>query len=298
MGCGALLISFSPIFVKCVVPHAMGPTAVGFYRTGLGGLALAVLARCAGASLRMRRRDMGWAALAGALFAMDLGSWHRSIPLIGSGLATLLANTQVIWVALVGAWVLRESGGWRVVASVAGSLLGVALLSGALSREGLPPLYGVGVLLGLSTGVYYAGFLLVLRRAQMQAEAPSPVVFMSWASLFTAVFLAGGVVAFSESFAVPNVASLGSVLGLALLIQALAWTLLTRAMPDLPATAGALLLLLQPTFATLWGALLFGETLTAFQAGGAALVLLAIYLGSTACRQGRPRGPEDIERIP
>lgn len=282
---GALLISFSPIFVKHIVPDRMGPTSVGFYRTLFGGVALALLAKARGASLRMPRNLVGLAILAGAFFAMDLGSWHRAIPLIGSGLATLMANTQVVWVALVGAFVLHEGGGLNLMWSVALSVLGVALVSGVLGSQTVPDVYLWGVLLGLSTGLYYAGFILTLRRAQSRSNASTAIVFVAWASLCTAAFLAVGTVLFDESFVIPDVNSWLCLLALALVVQAAAWTILTEHMPRIRAALGALLLLLQPTFATLWGAAFFGEQLTALQALGGVLILAAIYLGATARRR-------------
>lgn len=300
---GALLISFSPALVKRIVPETMGPTAVGFYRTLFGGLALIVVARLRGDALRMRPALFGLAAFAGFMFSMDLGSWHRAIPLIGSGLATLLANTQVVWVALAGTFVFKEGGGWKLAASVVLSICGVALVAGVLTPQGMPQADTWGVVLGLSTGVYYAAFLLTLRRGQARPDAPSVFVFMAWTALCTAAFLAVGTVVHAESFVIPDLTSWLCVLGLALVVQAGAWTILTNFMPHIPAALGALLLLLQPTFATLWGALFFGEALTAYEAVGGVLILIAIYLGSSMARRratrasGRPRLPEDAERF-
>ena len=281
---GALLISFSPIFVKEISPSRMGPTAVGFYRTLFGGLALAVLAKSRGASLRMSKGLIGLALLAGAFFAMDLGSWHRAIPLIGAGLATLLANTQVVWVALIGAFVLKEGGGLNLAVSVVLSVVGVALVSGVIGSATMPDVYLWGVLLGISTGLYYAGFILTLRRAQSQPDGPPAIVFMAWASLCTAAFLAVGTFVFDESFMIPDTTSWLCLLALALVVQGAAWTILTKHMSRIRAALGALLLLLQPTFATLWGALFFGERLTLYQLTGGALILIAIYMGSTVRR--------------
>ena len=109
----------------------------------------------------------------------------------------------------------------------------------------------------------------------------------TWASLATAVV--SGVVALvrDEPMRVEGASAWGSVLGLALVVQALAWWLLTRNLSRIPAALGALLLLLQPTFATLGGVAFYGERLTVYEVVGAALILLGIYLGAVARRPRR-----------
>src|SRR3972149_4181289 len=45
--------------------------------------------------------------LLGLFLALDLAVWHRSIELIGAGLATVLANTQIVFVGLI-AWAVHR----------------------------------------------------------------------------------------------------------------------------------------------------------------------------------------------
>src|SRR6185369_432014 len=97
VGLGACTISFAAVVVKLL---AVPPTAVGFYRTGIAALTLAaisVVTQGLGTFAGSRRAVM-FAALSGACFAGDLFVWHQSILLVGAGVATLLANTQVFWV--------------------------------------------------------------------------------------------------------------------------------------------------------------------------------------------------------
>jgi drug/metabolite transporter (DMT)-like permease len=284
---GALLIASAPLLVKNLVPDPLGPFACAFWRTLLGGLALAVLARLRGASLHLDRSVAGLAVLAGLLFALDLGTWHEAIrvmPRAGAGLATVLANTQVVWVALVGVFVLKEPRSPRLAVGVALALVGVSLVAGAWTPAGELEVGSVGLLLGLLTGVWYASFLLTLRRALRRPAAPTALVFMAWASLATAFF--AGLIALlrDEPMHFEGARAWASVLGLALVVQAAAWWILTRNLARVPAALGALLLLLQPTFATLGGVAFHGEALTVYEVLGAALILAGIYLGATARR--------------
>ncbi len=55
------------------------------------------------------RREHAWAALAGLFSAGDLLPWHYAIADVDAGIATVLANPQVVFVSL-GAWALLGSG--------------------------------------------------------------------------------------------------------------------------------------------------------------------------------------------
>jgi drug/metabolite transporter (DMT)-like permease len=96
----------------------------------------------------------------------------------------------------------------------------------------------------------------------------------------SAVALAALTVASGESFDVPTAGAWASVIALALVVQAFGWIVLAKHVPRVPSSVAALLLLLQPTLATVWGALAFGETLGVWEAAGAVAVLAGIYLGA------------------
>ena len=68
---------------------------------------------------------------------------------------------------------------------------------------------------------------------------------------------------------------------LALVVHAIVWWAITASLPHASGAAGALMLVLQPVLATLWGVLLFSETLQPLQIAGATITLAAIHHGST-----------------
>jgi drug/metabolite transporter (DMT)-like permease len=278
---GALCISFSPVLVVAIDPAALGPTAIGLHRVTLGALVLVVTAR-----VRKERFGGGRVALvagvaAALAFAGDLFTWHRSILGVGAGMSTILANTQVVWVSLWGVFVLREVAGGRVWTAVLLATAGVVLMSGVLAPRGMPRADPGGFALGIGTGLFYAAYILLLRRARTAPRCPGPAALMAWVSAWCAVFLLLTALLEGAYVGVPDTRSFLCVLGLAVVVQGLGWVVVSSALPHVPAAVGALLLLLQPTLATLWGALLFRERLQPLELGGAALVLLGIYLGTS-----------------
>lgn len=282
VGAGAALISFSPVFVA--VAHA-GPTAVAFYRLFVGGVILAALAALGRHALPSRRTAI-LAGACGLLLAADLVTWHHAIRTIGPGMATMLSNFQVLFVAAFGIAVLRERPSWRFGLGVALALAGLVLVFGA-DWGGAGPAYHWGVFLALVTAVLYAAFLLVLRGAQRQARAPSPVSTLLVLSLVGAAALAVAVPLSAESFAIPDAGTAAALVGYGLVSQVLGWLLITNGLPHVPASRAGLLLLLQPFLAVVWDATFFGRATTGRDVLGVLTALAAIYLGSVS--RGAPR---------
>jgi len=272
---GALAISFSAVFMKLV---AVGPTAAGFYRMLFGGVLLAAMLVWRGERLRLGRATP-WVLAAAAAFALDLVFWHRSILAIGTGLATLLANFQVFLVALASVLWLDERGGARLALAAALALLGLALIVG-IDLTALDAGRQVGIALGIATAFCYAAYILTLRNAR-GAGGTSATGLITAISLATAALLALAVPLAGESFAIPTVRDLGLLALYGLVGQVLGWVLISRAVDRLPVSRVALVLLLQPVFAYAWDVAFFGRSFSTTEVAGAALALLAIYLGAT-----------------
>jgi len=90
-----------------------------------------------------------------------------------------------------------------------------------------------------------------------------------------------------ESFAIPDLGSLGALLGLAFFGQVLGWILLVRAMPRLPASLVGLLLLLQPGLSFVFDVIVFARPTRGMDWLGVGLSLLGIFIGSW--RSASPR---------
>src|SRR5438067_3900561 len=154
---GAVAIAFSSILVRL---SDASPSTAAIFRCAY---ALPVLGLIAWLEDR-RHGPRSWqqrriAIAAGVFFAVDLLLWHHSIGDIGAGLATVLANVQVVLVPLVAwAW-LSERPGRQVLAALPLALLGVVLISGVLEHGAFGRDPTRGTLYALGAGVAYVGFL-------------------------------------------------------------------------------------------------------------------------------------------
>lgn len=278
---GVVMISLSAVFVKLVT---VPPTTAAFYRMFFGGLALLLLVLW-----RRERLWFGWPAVAGLaiaalFFALDLAFWHRSILYVGPGIATLLANFQVILLALAGVLLFGERAGWRFALSIVCALAGLVLLVGSDWAQ-LSPGYKTGIGLGLLTAVCYAVYILSLSRARTVTAHMSPIASIAVLSLICALLLAGFAGVQGESLRLPGWQDTAWLLVYGITAQVLGWALISKTLPLVPASQVGLILLLQPVCAFIWDSLFFAHQFSGFELTGAAITLIAIYLGAQRKQQ-------------
>ncbi len=279
---GAVCISFAPIFVKMLGVGLMSPTSIGFWRTFFGAVFLCTIAFVRNRSLSISKAAIWWTALAGFLFSADLFFWHRSIIYSGAGIATILANTQVFGTSVLSFLIFKEKLSAKFIIAAVGAFAGVALLIGLGSEIEMTGRYLRGVLYGLITGLAYANYLVTLKFASHKQALPDFVILMAWVSLFMALFLGGATIIENRGFFPSGGYSWLVVILLGLIPQTIGWWSISTGLANANASKAGLILLLQPVLATIWGILLFDEKLTLIQSFGAAITLLAIYIGSSS----------------
>ncbi len=210
------------------------------------------------------------AFLSGVLLAVDLTLWHQSIAYIGAGLATILANIQVVFVAMFAWRFHHEQPTRRAFSIIPVILIGAVCISGL----GQDSAYGVapvaGTVLGVTSGLLYALFLLTFRASnRMLARPAGPLLDATMgASVATLAFgqLDPG---FSLELTWP---SHGYLLALALGSQVAGWLMITYALPRLAALETSLLMLVQPMVSLIVAALVLAERISWLQGLGIFLV--------------------------
>ncbi|HEX9342633.1 MAG TPA: DMT family transporter [Actinomycetota bacterium] len=238
---GAVVIAFSAILVRL---SGASPEAAATYRCVYAVPVLWLLAFLE--DRQFGRRPLGdrlLAVPAGVLLAADLILWHHAIGAVGAGLATVLANLQVVIVGLA-AWVLLHERPGRLLAAVPLALFGVLLVSGLLERGASGSDPALGVLFGSVASLCYAAFLLLLRHLGRDLRRPAGPLFDVTA--VAAVGCAAAGLVLDPRSLVPSWPAQGWLVLLALLPQVVGWLLISVALPRLPAALGSALLLIQP----------------------------------------------------
>ncbi len=278
---GATGISFSPVFVKLMGNASMGPSAIGFWRTFLGFITLLILMKITNRKIVPSKKVMFWSVLTGFFFFLDLAFWHQSIIYIGSGMATVLGNTQVFFTAIWGYLFFKEKINlfFFIFATIA--ISGILMLTGIFSESiNFTGQYLTGIVLGLLTGICYSLYLIGIKKAQADGSTPDAITVITWICFYSALFLGIASVSEKGSFMPPDTTSFISLLGLGVFVQALAWWFIGNAIKEVEMRQASLILLLQPVLAMLWGYLVFDEYLEFIQVTGALITLGAIYSGT------------------
>ena len=278
---GAALISLSPVWVKLV---SVSPTSSGFYRVLIGGVALAVYLIVSGRRLQLSRRTWQVLLLAAVFFALDLWFWHRSINFIGPGLSTLLANFQVFIMTAAGIVLMRQAPRPLQLLAIPLAFFGLSLIVG-LDWQSLPEDYRLGVIFGLLTAVAYAGYLLSLRASRQGSTHRLPTREVAVISLVTAALL--GVSAFleGESLAITAPQDAVWLVCYGILSHCIGWLFIASSLPHVSTTEAGLALLLQPTLSVVWDVLFFARPMSTTELAGAAIALVAIFLGARPASQ-------------
>jgi drug/metabolite transporter (DMT)-like permease len=281
MGLGAMLLSTTSIFV---VLAQVAPTVSAFYRMLFGGVILLGWVVLRGQWQRVSRRDWLLALLPAVCFAADLAQWHHSILWVGPGVATLLTNVQVFLLALVGVVFYREKLARGFVPGMLLAVLGLWLLVGA-HWSMFDARHRLGVWLGLGSALAYTAYLLSFRRALSGHTQLSAAQLLGLMSLLAALLLWLWGRLEGDSFALHGLRNWSALLGLGFFGQVVAWLLMVRAMPRLPASLVGLLLLLQPALAFVLDVLLFHRVTSASDWLGLLLALAGILLGTLRPRR-------------
>jgi drug/metabolite transporter (DMT)-like permease len=290
---GAVAIAFSSILVRL---SQASPSTAAIFRCAYALPALGLLAWLEDRRLGPRSwADRRVAIFSGLFFATDLILWHHSIADVGAGLATVLANVQVVAVPLVAWAVLSERPSRRVLAALPLALIGVVLISGVLEHGAYGRHPVRGAVFGLGAGLAYVGFLLLLRRGGADVRRPAGPLFDATLTATLCSVLAGVVI--GDARLVPSWPGVGWLVTLALTSQVLGWLLISTSLPRLAAAQTSLLLTVQPVGSVALAAVIFGESPSWMQLGGVALVLAALLTATRPTRRlPRLRAEPALER--
>ena len=274
---GASLISFSGVYVKWA--H-VEPLVSAFYRMFFGGIILLIFVFAIRERIRFSFVALAFAAAAGIAFSLDLMAWHRSILYIGPGLATILGNFQVFIMVFCGIVFFKERVGGRFVFSVLLAFVGLFFITG-IQWHSYHPEYRTGIYLGLLTAVFYAIYLLMLRRSQQHPKSPSALASLAVITAISAASMGLFAWGQGQSLAIPDRSSLFALLAYGVSSQFVGWWLIAKSMPLIKNSLGGFILLLQPVLSFVWDILLFDREVDGPTLVGLAIALYAIYLGAT-----------------
>jgi drug/metabolite transporter (DMT)-like permease len=285
----AIVLSFTGIIIRFLSEnYAMPALILAFWRDFFVVLCLLPIFTLFNSQLfKVKRENYPYLVLFGFVLAIFNIFWTLTVTLMGAAVATVLVYSSAGFTALLGHWILGEELGFLKAFAVILSLIGCVFVSGAtnpIAWQTNP----LGIVTGLLSGLLYAVYSLMGRRATQKNINPWTTLFYTF--LFAMVFLL-----------VINLAPLNNLPGTAQTVTNLfflrnewmAWLLLLLlacgptligfgmyniSLGKLPSSTANLILTLEPVFTIITAYLLLGERLTQFEIIGSTLILLALIL--------------------
>ena len=274
---GGVVVSFAPILYA--ISNA-NPLTGAFFRMvyALPFLGLIIWFRGVGDSRSTNTRFI--AIIAGLFFSLDFLAYHSAVDWIGTGIGTLIGNSQVIIVTLMSWWLFGERPNLSILISLPIVMFGLCLISGIWDDEpyGSHPVRGV--IAGVFTAIFYSAFLIIYRFANRELAPATNLQFDSTVGcalgLLLLSFLPLQSIHVDPINFEPTLPVHGWLLLLAILSQVVGWLAIAYSLPRLPAAYTSFAILLQPTLTIVWGIVLLSESPSIQQVIGMILILGSI----------------------
>lgn len=220
----------------------------------------------------------------GAAFAASQSMFFEAIPLVGVTLVVIISLcSTVLFVALLSIPLFGEQLKGRGLLAVALAVAGTVILAqageGGQDAPSLAdtPNYLWGLLAALGSGVGLAAYMLLAKIATQRSDMPRSRL-LAW-TLAVALVLLVPLAAISGNVQFDLApAAWGLALYVGVVATGLAYWLLQVGLQSSSATVASVVTLLEPAVAGLLAWLLLGESMTALQLGGAALMLSSVVL--------------------
>ena len=280
---GGVVVSFAPILYAL---SDANPLTGAFFRMAYAIPFLLLIIWFRKAKDSRTRNTRVIAVIAGFAFSLDFLAYHSTVDWIGTGIGTLIGNSQVIIVTLMSWWLFGERPNLSILISLPIVMIGLVLISGVLDDDPYGEYPVRGVIAGVFTAIFYSAFLIIYRFANREL---APAVNLQFDST---VGCAIGLLILSflplQSIYVEPIdfefkfPTHGWLLALAFLSQVTGWLAIAYSLPRLPAAYTSFAILLQPTFTIVWGIILLSESPSIQQAIGMFLILGSIIVVTTS----------------
>ena len=268
---GIFALGMTAIFIRWANAPA---TITGFYRLSITSTILLPFFIWKNSKNKsVTRSNLIFPILGGVFTAFDFAFWNTAVLFTTASNATLLGNTAPIWVALVTILIFGKRFPREFWIGLLLALGGAALVLG--NDFLLHPRLGLGDLLAVLAGIFYAAYLLCTQFGRKTMDPLSYMTIMVFSAsiitFFINLFLGLSFIGYSgQSWLV--------FLLLALVSQILGYMSISYALGHLPASVVAPSMVGQPILTTLLAIPLLGEFPQPVQILGGCIALAGIYL--------------------
>lgn len=214
-----------------------------------------------------------FAAIGACLFLIS-SCYYQSMQLTTIAAAVVLMYTAPIYVTFFSAVFFQEHLTGTKIMLILCMLVGCLFVSGIIGSSGWN---GRGIWMGILSGIFYAGYILLTKVAVQCRIEPLSVTLYSFLFMsLISVFVSEPASLWKSVTAAPA-ATLPMLFGLGVVTFVLPYVLYTLALRILPAGICSALSIVDPMSAMLFGLLFFREPLNLFSVLGIILILFAVF---------------------
>lgn len=267
-GMGSIIVAHVPV----------GAYAIAFWRLLVATFLFVLLARHFGQKFPRSRKTIRNALISGVFLAFDLALWHESIYAVGPGISTLLNSLQIFFLAAIGYFWFNEKQSPLQLFSLILAIIGVALIASPEFGHNSKALWGF--ISGIVSGGMLAGSMVFIRKShESERVAIFPLMILICGGGVITLIIPALIFDFGHLY--PTTwQDWGWIFIYGAVMQCFAWGLIAYSVPLLSLALTGLLLLFEPVAALVIDYFILNKPINAVQWSGAALTMLAIYLGS------------------
>ena len=242
----AVLWSLSGVITKWLPLDSL---TIAFYRGLFAGLSLLPFVPRA----RWRFR---WGMLPlGLIFGAMTGAYLGSVKLTTAANAIYLQYTSTFWTLPLSAWLLGERPDRRALVGIALATAGIAaIVSSGYGSAGQPREWE-GILLGLASGLGYAGVTVAMRALR----GLDSFWLSAFGNLAGAFVLGAWITAMRGGIHVPTPAQTAILVAFGAIQMAIPYALFARGLREVGAPEAGLIALLEPVLNPIWVVLVIHE---------------------------------------
>lgn len=257
--------------------QTLPPIAVSFYRSLFAGLALLPFVPRSRWAFRPAMVPLS------LIFGAMIGVYIEAIARTTAANAILLQFTAIVWTVPASLFLLKERPDRRSVAGIAVATVGIAIIL-AWGRGGKPG-EGLGMLLGLASGIGYAAAIIGMR----SMRDVDPIWLSAVTNLGGALALGAFALVAIGPIPLPTGRQWPMLIAFGVVQMAIPYALFARGLKSIGAPEAGLISLLEPVLNPIWVVLVHGERPSTFTIVGGLLLLAGVAVRYVPWgRQPRP----------
>ncbi len=271
----AVLWGISGGLAGVLMDKGWDPLVISFYRGSIGYVCIFVwlLVHRKGNKIKYSSKTMMWSVLAGLAVAGNFSFYFLSISESGVAVASTLMYTAPLFV-------LFSSFLFRIETVTRFKIIAMVIVMGGISlltnvyETGLGSLNILGITSGLLSGLSYALFIFGFKNASKEGRPPF-VLSMAFATFTIVMFL---IIDHQEALDALFSEDLIWFITLGIIGAGISFYLYIEGLKKTSASVAAIIAMVEPVTASLFGLVILGEVLTLTQSIGLVIILMTITL--------------------